>query len=141
MAFMDDVRSAAIGLQRKRSMGVWTKSRLDNLYTRVPHLQRAINIQKEFIRRHAREQALSRGLDRMLMGLILFDRDLLPVYVNPVAAISVVNDLCADEIASMHNVAVSRIRTRLKAAYRKMGIDHQAELVKILLTGPFGHQV
>lgn len=255
--FMDEVRSAGIGLQRNRSMGVWNKQQIDKLNTLVPHLQRAINIQKEFVRLQTREQALRQGLDRMLMGLILFDRNLQPIYINPVAesileyhpsiemqnnkiyaheygyterlhkalvsavssvddsdpaksstalglrhpdcattlpvliapvhgvlhgfetdgsfahavmclsdpdrshpieadklaavysltpaeaevAISITNGLSAEEVATMNAVAISTIRTQLKAIFRKMGINHQAELVKVLLTGPFGQRM
>jgi DNA-binding CsgD family transcriptional regulator/PAS domain-containing protein len=255
--FMDEVRSAGIGLQRNRTMGVWKKPQIDKLNTLVPHLQRAITIQKEFIRLQTREQALRRGLDKMLMGLILFDRDLRPVYINPVAesileyhpsiemqndkiyaheneftekihkalvcaitaidgsdpaksstalglrhpdcattlpvliapvhgvlhglvtegsfahavmclsdpdrshpieadklvavyeltpaeaevAISIANGLSADEVAAMNGVAISTVRSQLKAIFRKMGLNHQAELVKVLLTGPFGQRI
>jgi DNA-binding CsgD family transcriptional regulator/PAS domain-containing protein len=255
--FMDEIRTAGIGLQRSRSMGVWKKPQIDKLNTLVPHLQRAINIQKEFVRLQTREQALRRGLDRMLMGLILFDRDIQPIYINPVAdsileyhpsihmqnnkiyahaseftekihkalvtaissvansdpaksstalglkhpdcttilpvliapvhgvlhgfetdgsfahavmclsdpdrshpieadklatvyaltaaeaevAISIANGLSADEVAAMNAVAISTIRTQLKAIFHKMGINHQAELVKVLLTGPFGQRM
>lgn len=252
--FMDDTRTAGIGLQRTKSMGAWTKSQIDNLNIVLPHLQRAMNIQKEFVRLQTREQALRRGLDRLLMGLILFDRELHPIYINPVAesildyhpalslkndkiytyehiqtekihkalvsaissranaepaetstslglkhpdcattlpviispvqgilhgfetegshahaamyfsdpdrthpieadklaevyaltpaeaqvAISITNGVNPEEIASMNDVAISTIRSQLKAVFRKLGINSQTELVKVLLTGPFG---
>jgi DNA-binding CsgD family transcriptional regulator/PAS domain-containing protein len=255
--FMDKVRSSGIGLQRKRSMGVWDKVHLNKLNTFVPHLQRAINIQREFTRLQTREQALRTGLDKLLMGLILFDKELRPIYVNPVAesileyhpaieiqnnkiyasdhetsvkihsalvsasssnndseiserstavgikhpdcsttlpmlispirgilhgfetegsyahvvmcfsdperpspieddklaevyqltpaeaqvAISIANGLSVDEAAMMNNVAVSTIRSQLKSIYRKLGINRQTELVKVLLTGPFGQSI
>ena len=255
--FMDDVRTAAIALQRKQSMGAWTKSQIDKLNSLIPHLQRAMNIQKEFVRLQTREQALRKGLDRLLMGLILFDKELQPIYINPVAesildyhpaiemknnkiyandpavtekihkalvtaialntesnladsstalglkhpdcattlpliispihevlhgfdtkgsfahavmcfsdpnkshpiesdkladvygltaaeaqvAISIANGMSPDEIATLHKVTISTVRSQLKQIYRKLGINHQTELVKILLIGPFGSQI
>ncbi len=252
--FMDDVRTAAIALQRTKAMGTWTEPQIDKLNELIPHLQRAINIQKEFVRLQTREHALRHGLDRLLMGLILFDKELQPIYINPVAesilnyhpaiemkhdkvyasdhdhtfkihsaliaaisssmgaeltetstslglkhpdcttvlpviisavhdsnhrfsngnnhvhavmcfsdpertypieadklatvyeltptesqvAISIANGVQPDEIATMHSVAISTVRSQLKSIYRKLGVTTQAELVKILLTGPFG---
>ena len=253
LLFMDEIRTAGIGLQRPESMGVWTKAEIENLTLLVPHIQRAMIIQKEFLRLRTREQALRKGLDKLLMGLILFNKDLQAIYINPVAesilnyhpainlkndkiyayeqkhtakihsalatvvssdanadpaetsvsmglkhpdyattlpliispvhgilegfgtetshahavicfsdpdmkhpidadklanvymltpaeaqvAIAIANGINTEEIASMNDVAISTIRSQLKAIYRKIGISSQAELVKILLTGPF----
>ena len=255
--FMDETRTAGIGLQRTKLMSVWTEDEIDKLNLLIPHLQRAINIQREFIRLQTREQALRKGLDRLLMGLILFDNELQPIYINPVAksilhyhpaieiknnkiyacdqhlsesihsalvsaisaqeninasnrstsmglkhpscattlpvmispvqgilhgfetegshahavmcfsdpdrthpieadkladvyeltpaeaqvAISIANGINPEEIANINEVEISTIRSQLKAIYRKLGIHSQAELVKILLTGPFGQCV
>ena len=254
LLYMDDVRIAAIGLQRERSIGGWTSPQIDKLDVLIPHLQRALNIQKEFTRLYTSEQALHRGLDKLIMGMILFDKELSPIYSNPVArsileyhsAISLVNDiiyahskkqtkkihdalvlaaspgppvqdlsqssfsfglrhpdyhsplpilvsstqgildgfesnghhahavmyfsdpdkalpLVADElsgvygltpaeaqvamsiangippcdIASSNDVAISTVRSQLKAVYLKVGVNSQAELTKVLLSGPF----
>ena len=254
LLYMDDVRIAAIGLQRERSIGGWTSPQIDKLDVLIPHLQRALNIQKEFTRLYTSEQALHRGLDKLIMGMILFDKELSPIYINPVArsileyhsAISLVNDiiyahskkqtkkihdalvlaaspgppvqdlsqssfsiglrhpdyhsplpilvsstqgildgfesnghhahavmyfsdpdkalpLVADElsgvygltpaeaqvamsiangtspcdIASSNGVAISTVRSQLKAVYSKVGVNSQAELTKVLLSGPF----
>jgi DNA-binding CsgD family transcriptional regulator len=56
-------------------------------------------------------------------------------------AISIANGLSVDEAAMMNNVAVSTIRSQLKSIYRKLGINRQTELVKVLLTGPFGQSI
>jgi hypothetical protein len=72
--FMGNNRTAAIGIHRMKSMGTWTRNQIDKLNILVPHLQRAINIQKEFARLYAGEQALHKGLDKLIMGLILFER-------------------------------------------------------------------
>ena len=101
LLYMDDVRVAAIGLQRKKTMGGWTVPQIDKLNVLIPHLQRAINIQKEFTRLYTSEQALHKGLDKLIMGMVLFDKDLKPMYINPVArsileyhpAISMTNDM------------------------------------------------
>lgn len=251
--FMDDVRLAAIGLQRTKSMGGWSQSQMDKLNILIPHLQGAINIHKEFTRLHTNLQALHKGLDNLLMGLILFDKELQPIYINPVArsilkyhpalnmrndkihahkktqtikihaalastvssnqnsepiesstsiglkhpdynttlpviisrvkgilhgfetdgshahavmyfsdpnrghpleagkladifeltpaesqvAISIANGINTDQIANTNNVAISTIRSQLKAIYRKLGVNSQPGLVKVLLTGPF----
>ena len=251
--FMDETRTAGIGIQRTQSMGVWEQSDIDNLTILVPHIQRATNIQKEFLRFQTRELAFRKGLNELLMGLILFDKELQVIYVNPVAksildkhpaikmknnkiyaynqeqtakihsalitaiaskpepsaeiagtsmglkhpdcattlplnispvqgvlqgfetehnhahavicfsdpgmthpikadklsdiyeltpaeaqvAIAIANGINTEKIASMNDVAISTIRSQLKAIYLKLGINSQAELVKILLTGPF----
>lgn len=252
--FMDDVRSVAIGLQRRRSLGAWNIDEISRLDLLVPHLQQAINIQKEFARLQTTEQALKRGLDRMLIGLILFDDCLRPVYINPVAsaildyhpavslqngkvyasrhedakrlhralvtainasvgrdpcdsstalglrhhnctftlpvqispikdilhglvtdgsyaravmcfsdpershpieaeyvmdiygltraeaevAVSMANGMNPELISKMKGVAISTVRSQLKSIYNKLGVNHQIELVKLMLTGPFG---
>ncbi len=54
------------------------------------------------------------------------------------AQVAIANGINTEKIASMNDVAISTIRSQLKAIYRKLGINSQAELVKVLLTGPFG---
>ena len=83
--FMDDTRSTGLALQRQRTMGAWDKPEIEKLNLLIPHIQRAINIQREFIRLQTREQALQKGLDKLLIGLILFNNELQPIYINPVA--------------------------------------------------------
>jgi DNA-binding CsgD family transcriptional regulator len=255
--FFDDSRVSAISLQRKKSMGVWKKSQIDKLNILIPHIRRAINIQKKFERLKNREQALHKGLDKLLMGLILFDKELHPIYINPVArsilkkhpainlknnkisthkrsqtekikaalaaavspgqdsateststslglkhpacattlpviishvhgilhgfetegshahavmcfsdpcaaypieadkladiyeltpaesqvAIAIANGISTDQIAIMNNVAISTVRSQLKSIYHKLGVNSQAGLVKVLLTGPFSQNL
>ncbi|MBT8133696.1 MAG: helix-turn-helix transcriptional regulator [Gammaproteobacteria bacterium] len=101
LLFMDDVHVAAIGLQRKKSMGGWTAPQIEKLDVLIPHLQRAINIQKEFTRLYISEKAFHKGLDKLITGMVLFDKALKPIYINPVArsildyhpAISMTNDM------------------------------------------------
>ncbi len=51
----------------------------------MPHLKRALNIHAEFTRIRLQYDALQKGLDRLVIGLILFDSGAHPVYVNPTA--------------------------------------------------------
>jgi hypothetical protein len=83
--FKDDVCSSGICLQRPKSMGPWTNNQIDKLNTLVPHLQHAVTIQTKFAKLQMREQAFCGGLDRLLMGLLLFDKQLKPTYTNPIA--------------------------------------------------------
>lgn len=255
--FKDDVRISAIGLQRSKSIGPWTRQQLDKLNILIPHVQRALNIKKEFELLYTAGHALRRGLDSLLMGLILFNKELQPIYINPVAdsilnyhpaihmkdgmicthdatytkkiytalvdaatskagknsavtktalglkhpdcntvlpvtishingtiypfetegqhayaamyfsdpdrthpvdtdllsaiygltpaesqvTISIANGINPDEIAIINKVAVSTIRSQLKSIYLKLGINSQVELVKVMLTGPFGRDI
>lgn len=83
--FMDDICTAGLGLQRRQASGIWQKNQINKLDKLIPHIQRTLNIQREFVRLQVREQALHKGLDKLLMGLILFDNQLNPIYINPVA--------------------------------------------------------
>ena len=252
--FCDNSKTSALILHRKQTRGKWNQNQLETINTLIPHLQRSLNIQKKYIRLQAREHALSKGLDQLLMGLILFDKDSQPIYVNPVAksildyhpalsminnrlvtddakaseaiqsalttassasdkhdsneastafglkhpdsptrlpilispakgvlhgfetngsiahavmcvsdpersyliesdrlaaayeltpaeaqvAVSIANGLSVEEAAKINNVAVSTIRSQLKSIFRKLSVNSQAELVKVLLTGPLG---
>jgi DNA-binding CsgD family transcriptional regulator len=57
--------------------------------------------------------------------------------VEAQVAISLANGYRPNEIAAIKNVAISTIRSQLKAIYRKLGVKSQAELVKVLLSGAF----
>ena len=251
--FNDAVRTVGIGLQRKEAMGVWAQSQIDMLTELAPHIQRALHIHKEFTRLRMKEQALQAGLDRLVMGMVLFDSALQPVYCNPVAesilnthpairlqhnklyaattedtekihkallkalnagaendsmdastalglthastqsplpiliapvnrvaqdlqvrdldayvalcvsdpeknqpvvpealcsayqltpaeaqvAIAIANGLSVEDIAKRHNNTMNTVRSQIKTIFRKLGINRQGELVKILLSGPF----
>ena len=52
-------------------------------------------------------------------------------------AIAITNGLSMEEIATMHGNKASTVKSQLLSVYRKLGINRQSELVKILLTGPF----
>ena len=255
LLYEDDERIFGIGVMCPKEMGPMTERQIEKLDMLVPHLQQAMIIQSEFSHLKQREKAMNANLNRLLVGLILFDKNLKPIYINPVAAsilkyhpaikldngkisacehadsekihsalvkavssatanyiddastslgikchdgttilpviispvkgsvqdfeamsqdahvamcfsdpernypveadkltmiygltraeakvaISIANGLSPKEIASINNVAVSTIRSQLKAIYTKLSINTQSELVKILLTGPFSN--
>lgn len=127
IVFMDEVRSAAIAVQRKRSSGVWTKEEINRLNDLVPHLRRSITIRKEFARLTIREQALKQGLDRLVMGLILFDKQLRPIYMNH-AAKSILNYHPALLVRDNRILGYSHeITDRIYEALRKVVCDRDIE--------------
>jgi DNA-binding CsgD family transcriptional regulator/PAS domain-containing protein len=250
--FNNPRQSAAISVQRGEAAGEWTDQLIQYITDLVPHFQRALNIHREFTRLRARESALQAGLDRLLIGLIVFDEFMHPVYSNPVAhsilewhpaismqgdkiyasnledtrsirvglkkalqcraddewqccsalglkhpdattplpalitpmceselglraagfsthaalflsdpernqpilpdtlcdayhltraeaevAISITNGLNIDEIANAKGVTGSTVQSQLKSVFRKLGVNRQVELVRLLLTSPF----
>lgn len=82
---MDQDQLAAVTIFRSPEQGKWDEALLSRLSQLAPHLQRALRIHKEFTRFRLREKALYTGLDKLVMGIILFDRMAQPVYVNPAA--------------------------------------------------------
>ena len=83
--FDDNHRLAAIAVQRGRENGKWSARRMELLTELVPHLQRALKIHREFSRLKTQETALQMGLDKMIMGLALFNHLGQVVYTNPIA--------------------------------------------------------
>lgn len=85
LLYEDDDRIIGIGVMCPKEMGPMTEQQIEKLDMLVPHLQQAMIIQSEFSHLKEREKALHANLDRLLVGLILFDKNLKPVYINPVA--------------------------------------------------------
>jgi len=84
--FQDNTKqTAAVALLRDKQSGAWSLADLRVISEIVPHLKRALNIHSEFIRLRIQYDALQKGLDRLVIGLILFDSSAHPVYVNPTA--------------------------------------------------------
>lgn len=52
-------------------------------------------------------------------------------------AIAIANGLALEAIAITNNTSVNTLKTHLKSIFRKLNIHRQAELVKIVMTGPF----
>jgi DNA-binding CsgD family transcriptional regulator len=84
--FLDDQsHKAAIAILRDEDAGPWRKGDIRFINEIVPHFERALSIHAEFTRLRLKQDALLKGLDRLVVGLILFDRDANEVYINPTA--------------------------------------------------------
>ena len=85
LLFEDDSRIYGIAVMNPKRIGPMNEQQVQKLDLLVPHLQRAMVIQNELSQLKEREKALHANLNRLLIGLILFDKHLQPVYINPVA--------------------------------------------------------
>ncbi len=83
--YEDDNRIVGIGVMTPKEMGPMTERQIEKIDMLIPHLQQAMIIQSEFSHLKEREKAMSANLNRLLVGLILFDKNLKPIYINPVA--------------------------------------------------------
>ncbi len=84
--FVDtDTHKAGIAILRDKDSGVWDKGELRVINEILPHLRRALNIHSEFTHLRLKQDALLKGLDRLVIGLILYDHHAKPVYINPTA--------------------------------------------------------
>jgi DNA-binding CsgD family transcriptional regulator len=85
LLYEDDDRIIGIGVMCPKEMGPMSERQIEKLDMLVPHLQQAMIIQSEFSHLKEREKAMHANLNRLLVGLILFDKNLKPIYINPVA--------------------------------------------------------
>jgi DNA-binding CsgD family transcriptional regulator len=76
---------AGVVVLRSEKAGVWGKGEIRILDELLPHMSRALRIHSEFTFLRLRQDALLKGLDRLVIGLILYDRNARPVYINPTA--------------------------------------------------------
>ena len=53
-------------------------------------------------------------------------------------AIGIANGMSVEEISQAHGTSSHTVRSQLKTIFNKLNVSRQAELVKVLLTGPFG---
>lgn len=84
--FVDnDTHKAGIAILRDEESGVWSDGEIRVINEILPHLRRALNIHSEFTHLRLKQDALLKGLDRLVIGLILYDRHANPVYINPTA--------------------------------------------------------
>jgi DNA-binding CsgD family transcriptional regulator len=84
--FVDtDSHRAGIAILRDEKAGVWGEGELRVINEILPHLRRALNIHSEFTYLRLKQDALLKGLDRLVIGLILYDSNARPVYINPTA--------------------------------------------------------
>ncbi len=81
----NDAQRAGIAILRSRSSGAWNDGEIRVVNEILPHLCRAFNIYSEFTYLRLKQDALLKGLDRLVIGLILYDRQANPVYINPTA--------------------------------------------------------
>jgi DNA-binding CsgD family transcriptional regulator len=80
-----DSATASISLLRDEAAGCWSEGDIRVIDEIVPHLKRAMDIHAEFTRLRLKQDALIQGLDRLVIGLILYDQHAESVYVNPTA--------------------------------------------------------
>ena len=84
--FVDtDSHRAGIAILRDEKAGEWSEGELRVIDEILPHLRRALNIHSEFTHLRLKQDALLKGLDRLVIGLILYDHNAQPVYINPTA--------------------------------------------------------
>ena len=86
----DDAHKAAIAILRDEEAGAWKEGDIRVINEIVPHLKRALDIHAEFTRLRMQQDAMMKGLDRLVIGLILYDRNASVVYINPTAR-SIIN--------------------------------------------------
>jgi len=80
-----ETHRAGIAILRDEDSGEWAEGDLRVIDEILPHLRRALNIHSEFTHLRLKQDALLKGLDRLVIGLILYDRNAKPVYINPTA--------------------------------------------------------
>jgi DNA-binding CsgD family transcriptional regulator len=80
-----ETHRAGITILRDEESGCWNHGELRVVDELLPHLRRALNIHSEFTHLRLKQDALLKGLDRLVIGLILYDRNANPVYINPTA--------------------------------------------------------
>ena len=141
LLFEDDKRVFGIGVMNPKEVGHMSERQIEKLDMLAPHLQQAMIIKSEFKQLKEREKALHANLNRLLVGLILFDTNLKPVYINPVAksilryhpAIKLDNDRisAADhaDTEKIHNALVKAISSsttsHIDDASTSLGIKHR----------------
>ena len=83
--FESETHEAGITFLRNKASGNWEKGDLRVIDEIIPHLKRALNIYSDFSHLRLKRDALLNGLDRLVVGLILYDKNALPLYINPTA--------------------------------------------------------
>ena len=118
--FVDsESHKAGIAILRDQAAGVWSDGELRVINEILPHLKRALNIHSEFTHLRLRQDALLKGLDRLVIGLILYDHNAQPVYINPTAK-SIINQHPA---LQMHDGDLVLINSEDEKHLRKTIID------------------
>jgi DNA-binding CsgD family transcriptional regulator len=76
---------AGLVIMRSKDKGEWLDGEIRVINELLPHFNRALKIHSEFTYLRLRQDALLQGLDRLVIGLILYDHNAQPVYINPTA--------------------------------------------------------
>lgn len=128
IVFDDGERQAALTVQRPRFQGRWAQKHLNFLADLMPHVSRALTIHGEFARLRACKTALEMGLEKLGVGVVLFDDLGEALYTNAIAreiidkhpALSMVNNrlvpvLDQDRIRLQSAIAIaSRISYQIR---------------------------
>lgn len=84
--FVDtETHKAGLMILRGKKDDDWSEGEIRVIDEILPHLNRALKIHSEFTHLRLKQDALLKGLDRLVIGLILYDRNARPVYINPTA--------------------------------------------------------
>jgi DNA-binding CsgD family transcriptional regulator len=83
--FDNNQHKASIAILRDKHADVWHEGDMRVINEIIPHLRRALDIHSEFSRLRVQQDALEKGLDRLVIGLILYDINGRAVYINPTA--------------------------------------------------------
>ena len=81
----NNIHKAGIAIFRDQASGVWSNGDLRVINDILPHLRRALKIHSEFAYIRHKQNAMLNGLDRFVIGLVLYDENAQPVYINPTA--------------------------------------------------------
>ena len=80
-----ETHKAGVAVFRGKPSKLWDQGDSRVLDEILPHLERALNIYSEFTHLKLKQDALLKGLDRLVIGLVLYDRNANPIYINPTA--------------------------------------------------------
>ena len=137
--FDNSAQKASIAILRDRVAGVWHEGDIRIINEIVPHLRRAIDIHAEFSRLRMQQDTLMKGLDRLVIGLILYDRNAHAVYINPTAkaiikshpALALNDDelilIAADDNRNLHQTILDTARIDPEDSWKQsvaIGITH-----------------
>jgi len=136
--FEEGDRQAAITLHRGMEQGKWSNRRMQLLTELVPHIQRAVKIQRQFARLGTQENALQTGLDKMVIGVVLFDRDGKIVHLNPMASAIIKKHpavkLMGDRLIATHPEDGRKLNLLLTVAARQTATDDQPKALGLRCT-------
>lgn len=83
--YNDEEWHIGIGLHRSFTNQPFSQEELAKLELLLPHFQRALRIQKEFVHLRREKQTLETALNRFMLGVIILNSDNSLYYTNPVA--------------------------------------------------------